>query len=145
MFAVCNFFCTFATSQNKHKHNTKMDIENILQLLAAIVGSGGLVAYFLLPEKKSRQRLDNAERLILKYEPIIERLEKDNADKDAQIKELIKRINKQDLTIGELNTKIRTMEIIGREDRMLRCENVGCKKRKPPINKECLTQTQAEQ
>ena len=102
---------------------------------------GGITALFMLPEKKSKQRLDNAERLILKYEPIIERLEKDNADKDAQIKELIKRINKQDLTIGELNTKIRTMEIIGREDRMLRCENMSCKKRRPPLNKEDLQNT----
>lgn len=113
----------------------EISVTTILEIVAALLGGGGIAALFLIPEKKASKRLDNAERLIAKYEPIMHRLEEEIADKDKQIKALIKRVNEQDAMITELKTKLHTMQVIADEDRVLRCEIIGCKKRKPAIDK----------
>lgn len=107
------------------------------ELITALIG-GGLVSIFLLPEKKVSSRLDNAERLIAKYEPLMARLEEENQQLKAEVKRLNGIINDQEVKIAELKTRMHTMELIGKEDKALRCEVMSCKKRNPAVTKEVL-------
>ena len=107
------------------------------ELISALLG-GGIVSLFLIPEKKVASRLDNAERLIAKYEPLMQRLTEENEQLKKEVKRLNGIINEQEDKIAELKTRMHTMELIGREDKALRCEKIRCKSRRPPIDKKKL-------
>lgn len=112
-------------------------IDHVTELLSVILG-GGVVALFTIPETKASKRLDAAERVLAKYEPLLQKLEKENTELRSEIATLREKVAVQSSTIVELKTKIHTMEIINQEDRALRCEKTACPKRMPPFVKENL-------
>lgn len=112
-------------------------IDHVTELLSVILG-GGVVALFTIPETKASKRLDAAERVLAKYEPLLQKLEKENTELRSEIATLREKVAVQSSTIVELKTKIHTMEIINQEDRALRCEKTSCPKRVPSFVKENL-------
>lgn len=112
-------------------------IDHVTELLSVILG-GGVVALFTIPETKASKRLDAAERVLAKYEPLLQKLEKENTELRSEIATLREKVAVQSSTIVELKTKIHTMEIINQEDRALRCEKTACPKRVPSFVKENL-------
>lgn len=105
----------------------------IEQGLPALLG-GGAVALFTIPEKRGSARLDNAERILKKYEDIINKLEEDNKDKDMKIVEMRTKIEYLETSLATVNTTLKTLQIIEKEDRVLRCEILRCKNRKPKMD-----------
>lgn len=112
-------------------------LQYLPELISALLG-GGIVSIFLLPEKKTGARLDNAERLIAKYEPLMQKLEAENQELRSEVKRLNGIIQEQEGTIADLKTRMHTMELIGKENKALRCEVLNCKKRKPSLDTEAL-------
>jgi len=83
-----------------------------LALIAAL--GGGLASLFLLPEKKQAARLDNAERVIAKYETLLEEYKKQNDLLRKRVEELENKskndLAERDLRIKELEKQVRTLE-----------------------------------
>lgn len=117
------------------------DIIKVLieQGLPALLG-GGAVALFLIPEKRGSARLDNAERVLKRYEDIISRLEKSNQDKDIVIAELRTKVAGLETSLSRVNATLSGMQIQNRESSLLRCEIIRCKNRKPKANIEKLNE-----
>ena len=115
-----------------------MDWIQIVEMVGAAITGGGLAGLLLVPEKKSSARLDNAERIIAKYEGIISSLEAEAKEKDEKIEKLQEEVRALKDATEELKTKLKTLTVIGREDHVLRCENTGCKRRKPKLNRQAI-------
>lgn len=80
-------------------------IELLSSLVAALLG-GGLVGIFTIPEKKASAKLDNAERVIAKYEDVLKKYEKRISELEAQVKDLEKKNKEKDARIDELEHQI---------------------------------------
>lgn len=102
-------------------------------MIVAAVSGGGLVALLTVRETKEGKRLDNAERLVEKYEELMQKLETSVSEKDAQIEKLTEEVNSLRADVAELKTRLKTAEMINSEDRYLRCEKTQCKMRKPKL------------
>lgn len=122
-----------------------MDINAIVQLLISAITGGGLVALFTIPELKAGKKLDNAEKLIAKYDAIIERLEDDNHTKDERINELTSEVRKLQEEVGILSTKLKTLQLIHEEDTLLKCTKINCGIRSHRISKEDKKKLLAQQ
>lgn len=86
------------------------DILNIIlePLIGAIFG-GGVVALFTIPQKKEAAKLDNAERIIAKYEKLAELREKDARLREAENKQLKQEVEALTKQIEEQKTLIQTL------------------------------------
>lgn len=88
-------------------------METILQwlpeLVTALLG-GGLVALFTVPEKKAAARLDNAERVVAKYEEVMNKYEKRISELEAEVRELRAEADKKDARISELEKALAVLE-----------------------------------
>ena len=90
-----------------------MVIDRIFDFLPELVSGllgGGLVAVLTIPEKKASARLDNAERVVKKYEEILARYERRITELEQQVKELEEKVDRKDERISELEDKLRGME-----------------------------------
>lgn len=76
-------------------------LQYLPELISAILG-GGIVTLFMLPEKKASARLDNAERVVKKYEDILQRYEKRISELEQQVKQLQQENDAKDKRIDEL-------------------------------------------
>lgn len=79
------------------------------ELITGLLG-GGLVALFTIPEKKASARLDNAERVVAKYEDILKKYEKRISELEEEVKTLREDVEKRDTRIHELEQKLLAME-----------------------------------
>ena len=88
-------------------------METILQwlpeLVTALLG-GGLVALFTVPEKKAAARLDNAERVVAKYEEVMNKYEKRISELEAEVRELRAEADQKDARISELEKALAVLE-----------------------------------
>lgn len=80
------------------------------ELITGLLG-GGLVALFTIPEKKAAARLDNAERVVAKYEDILKKYEARISELETEVKTLREDIDKRDDRIHELEQKLSAMEV----------------------------------
>jgi len=84
-------------------------IQWLPELITALLG-GGLVAIFTVPEKKAAARLDNAERVVAKYEEVMQRYEKRISELEAEVKELRAESERKDDRISELERQLAVLE-----------------------------------
>lgn len=84
-------------------------LQYLPELISAILG-GGLVSLFLLPEKKASARLDNAERVVKKYEDILSRYEMRISELEQQVKCLQADNEAKDKRIDELQALIDSLK-----------------------------------
>ena len=122
-----------------------MTPENIIQLISLLLGGGGLVALFLITERKTKAQMENTAQAIAEWQKIVERSHQDLKEAKERAKEL------QDLylvqfdintklrkKLDEKNTKIAVLSL-------LRCRKLKCIDREPPYGSEVEKEATNEQ
>lgn len=122
-----------------------MSIELIIQLIASVTGTGGLIAMFLIAEKKAAAQLQNAEKIDEKWQKIISQKEKDFALLSEKYEAATVKIEKLYDDNSELRNRLDSVNTECAVSRIMRCDCVGCTARKPPFGSaETINQTKDE-
>ena len=113
-----------------------MTPENIIQLISLLLGGGGLIALFLITERKTKAQMENTAQAIAEWQKIVERSHQDLKEAKERAKEL------QDLYLVQfdINTKLRK-ELDEKNTKiavlsLLRCRKLKCIDREPPYGSE---------
>ena len=122
-----------------------MTPENIIQLISLLLGGGGLVALFLITERKTKAQMENTAQAIAEWQKIVERSHQDLKEAKEREKEL------QDLYLVQfdINTKLRK-ELDEKNTKiavlsLLRCRKLKCIDREPPYGSEVEKEAANEQ
>ena len=122
-----------------------MTPENIIQLISLLLGGGGLVALFLITERKTKAQMENTAQAIAEWQKIVERNHQDLKEAKERAKEL------QDLYLiqFDINTKLR-QELDKKNTKiavlsLLRCRKLKCIDREPPYGSEVEKEAANEQ
>ena len=122
-----------------------MTHENIIQLISLLLGGGGLVALFLITERKTKAQMENTAQAIVEWQKIVERSHQDLEEAKERAKEL------QDLYLVQfdINTKLRK-ELDEKNTKiavlsLLRCRKLKCIDREPPYGSEVEKEATNEQ
>ena len=122
-----------------------MTPENIIQLISLLLGGGGLVALFLITERKTKAQMENTAQAIAEWQKIVERSHQDLEEAKERAKEL------QDLYLVQfdINTKLRK-ELDEKNTKiavlsLLRCRKLKCIDREPPYGSEVEKEEANEQ
>ncbi len=122
-----------------------MTPENIIQLISLLLGGGGLVALFLITERKTKAQMENTAQAIAEWQKIVERSHQDLEEAKERAKEL------QDLYLVQfdINTKLRK-ELDEKNTKiavlsLLRCRKLKCIDREPPYGSEVEKEAANEQ
>ena len=122
-----------------------MTPENIIQLISLLLGGGGLVALFLITERKTKAQMENTAQAIAEWQKIVERSHQDLEEAKERAKEL------QDLYLVQfdINTKLR-QELDEKNTKiavlsLLRCRKLKCIDREPPYGSEVEKEAANEQ
>ena len=122
-----------------------MTPENIIQLISLLLGGGGLIALFLITERKTKAQMENTAQAIAEWQKIVERSHQDLKEAKERAKEL------QDLYLVQfdINTKLRK-ELDEKNTKiavlsLLRCRKLKCIDREPPYGSEVEKEATNEQ
>ena len=122
-----------------------MTPENIIQLISLLLGGGGLIALFLITERKTKAQMENTAQAIAEWQKIVERSHQDLKEAKERAKEL------QDLYLVQfdINTKLR-QELDEKNTKiavlsLLRCRKLKCIDREPPYGSEVEKEAANEQ
>ena len=122
-----------------------MTPENIIQLISLLLGGGGLIALFLITERKTKAQMENTAQAIAEWQKIVERSHQDLKEAKERAKEL------QDLYLVQfdINTKLRK-ELDEKNPKiavlsLLRCRKLKCIDREPPYGSEVEKEAANEQ
>ena len=122
-----------------------MTPENIIQLISLLLGGSGLVALFLITERKTKAQMENTAQAIAEWQKIVERSHQDLKEAKERAKEL------QDLYLVQfdINTKLRK-EVDEKNTKiavlsLLRCRKLKCIDREPPYGSEVEKEAANEQ
>ena len=122
-----------------------MTPENIIQLISLLLGGGGLIALFLITERKTKAQMENTAQAIAEWQKIVERSHQDLEEAKERAKEL------QDLYLVQfdINTKLRK-ELDEKNTKiavisLLRCRKLKCIDREPPYGSEVEKEAANEQ
>ena len=122
-----------------------MTPENIIQLISLLLGGGGLIALFLITERKTKAQMENTAQAIAEWQKIVERSYQDLKEAKEREKEL------QDLYLVQfdINTKLRK-ELDEKNTKiavlsLLRCRKLKCIDREPPYGSEVEKEAANEQ
>ena len=122
-----------------------MTPENIIQLIFLLLGGGGLIALFLITERKTKAQMENTAQAIAEWQKIVERSHQDLKEAKERAKEL------QDLYLVQfdINTKLRK-ELDEKNTKiavlsLLRCRKLKCIDREPPYGSEVEKEAANEQ
>lgn len=122
-----------------------MTPENIIQLISLLLGGGGLIALFLITERKTKAQMENTAQAIAEWQKIVERSHQDLKEAKERAKEL------QDLYLVQfdINTKLRK-ELDEKNTKiavlsLLRCRKLKCIDREPPYGSEVEKEAANEQ
>ena len=122
-----------------------MTADLIIQLISLLLGGGGLVALFLITERKTKAQMENTAQAIAEWQKIVERSHQDLKEAKQRAKEL------QDLYLVQfdINTKLRK-ELDEKNTKiavlsLLRCRKLKCIDREPPYGSEVEKEAANEQ
>ena len=122
-----------------------MTPKNIIQLISLLLGGGGLIALFLITERKTKAQMENTAQAIAEWQKIVERSHQDLEEAKERAKEL------QDLYLVQfdINTKLRK-ELDEKNTKiavlsLLRCRKLKCIDREPPYGSEVEKEAANEQ
>ena len=110
-----------------------MTPELIIQLATALLGTGGIIALFLITEKKAAAQLANTERVNEQWQKIVAQKEKDYLELNQKYEVATAKIDK----LYEVNFDLRTQLDVSNTDcavsKIMRCDCVACSNRQPPF------------
>ena len=122
-----------------------MTPENIIQLISLLLGGGGLIALFLITERKTKAQMENTAQAIAEWQKIVELSHQDLEEANERAKELQylylvqfdinTKLRKE---LDEKNTKIAVLSL-------LRCRKLKCIDREPPYGSEVEKEDANEQ
>ena len=122
-----------------------MTPEHIIQLISLLLGGGGLIALFLITERKTKAQMENTAQAIAEWQKIVEHSHQDLKEAKERAKEL------QDLYLVQfdINTKLRK-ELDEKNTKiavlsLLRCRKLKCIDREPPYGSEVEKEAANEQ
>ena len=122
-----------------------MTPENIVQIISLLLGGGGLIALFLITERKTKAQMENTAQAIAEWQKIVEHSHQDLKEAKERAKEL------QDLYLVQfdINTKLRK-ELDEKNTKiavlsLLRCRKLKCIDREPPYGSEVEKEAANEQ
>ena len=122
-----------------------MTPENIIQLISLLLGGGGLIALFLITERKTKAQMENTAQAIAEGQKSVEHSHQDLKEAKERAKEL------QDLYLVQfdINTKLRK-ELDEKNTKiavlsLLRCRKLKCIDREPPYGSEVEKEAANEQ
>ena len=122
-----------------------MTTENIIQLISLLLGGGGLIALFLITDRKTKAQMENTAQAIAEWQKIVERSHQDLKEAKERAKEL------QDLYLVQfdINTKLRK-ELDEKNTKiavlsLLRCRKLKCIDREPTYGSEVEKEAANEQ
>lgn len=120
-----------------------MTPDNIIQLISLLLGGGGLIALFLIAERKTKAQMENIALAIAEWQKIVERSHQELEETKTRAKEFQElymiqfdintRLRKE---LDEKNTKIAVLSL-------LRCRKLKCIDREPPYGSEVEEGNQA--
>ena len=122
-----------------------MTPENIIQIISLLLGGSGLVALFLITERKTKAQMENTAQAIAEWQKIVEHSHQDLKEAKERAKGL------QDLYLVQfdINTKLRK-ELDEKNTKiavlsLLRCRKLKCIDREPPYGSEVEKEAANEQ
>ena len=126
-----------------------MTPENIIQLISLLLGGGGLIALFLITERKTKAQMENTAQAISEWQKIVERSHQDLKEAKERAKERAKELQDLYLVQFDINTKLRK-ELDEKNTKiavlsLLRCRKLKCIDREPPYGSEVEKEAANEQ
>lgn len=115
-----------------------MDFEMIIAAAGALLGGGGLVALFTVPELRKAKRLENEGAAIEQYKELLNKYALDLNDARTEIAALRKRCDSLSDQCGTMKTQMATLEAMYEQANVFRCTVIQCQKRRPPLDSEKL-------
>lgn len=110
-----------------------MTPELIIQLISALLGTGGIVALFLIIEKKAAAQLANTEKTNEQWRLIVAQKEHDFLALNQKYESATEKIEK----LYDINTDLRTQLDVANTNyavcQLLRCNVIKCANRLPPF------------
>ena len=110
-----------------------MTPELIIQLIAALLGTGGIVALFLIIEKKAAAQLANTEKTNEQWQHIVAQKEHDFLALNQKYETATEKIEK----LYDINTDLRTQLDVANTNfavsQLMRCCVIQCANRQPPL------------
>jgi hypothetical protein len=107
--------------------------ELIIQLIATLIGTGGLVALFLITEKKAAAQLANTEKVNEQWQLIVAQKERDFLALNQKYEAATDKIDK----LYDINTDLRTqLDAVNTNfavSQLMRCYVTKCTRRVPPF------------
>ena len=109
-----------------------MTADSIIQLITVLLGSGGLIAIFLVSEKKTAAMLENIAKANEEWKKIIDRQTEENNTLRSENATLQEKYHQQfDINTAlrqEIDTKTPKIAVLS----LLRCKKPRCIDREPP-------------
>ncbi|WRQ32949.1 hypothetical protein U5907_10250 [Bacteroidales bacterium MB20-C3-3] len=126
-----------------------MTPELIIQLISALLGTGGIVALFLIIEKKAAAQLANTEKTNEQWQLIVAQKERDFLALNQKYESATEKIEK----LYDINTDLRTQLDVANTNyavcQLMRCNVIKCASRIPPFgsteNEKDLNEGRGEQ
>ncbi len=110
-----------------------MTPELIVQLIAALFGTGGVIALFLIIEKKAAAQITNTEKVNEQWRLIVEQKERDFSALNNKYDVAIDKIEKLYDINAELRTQLDTANSNFAVAQVMRCYVIQCANRVPPF------------
>ena len=122
-----------------------MTADSIIQLITVLLGSGGLIAIFLVSEKKTAAMLENIAKANEEWKKIIDRQTEENNTLRSENITLQEKYHQQfDINTAlrqEIDTKNTKIAVLS----LLRCRKLKCIDREPPYGSEVEKEVANEQ
>ena len=110
-----------------------MTPELIIQLISALLGTGGVVALFLIIEKKAAAQLANTEKTNEQWQLIVAQKERDFLALNQKYEAATEKIEKLYDINAELRTQLDAANTNFAVSQLMRCYVTKCVKRVPPF------------
>jgi peptidoglycan hydrolase CwlO-like protein len=113
-----------------------MTSEMIVQLIIALLGTGGLIALYMVAEKKASAQLDNADKIYEQWQKVITQKEKDYETLMAKYEEVSSKRDKLFEDYSEIRSELDNTHTDCAVSKIMRCDCIACANRKPPMGTE---------
>jgi len=124
-----------------------LDWLSIITLITSFITGGGISALFFFKQERKGKDLDNegkkvenTSRIVEEYRTLLEHYKTEFEKAHSQVEELTKQVNECQRQLAVVQTELANAQLLYTTANALRCDKIHCKFRKPPIDKEYLTQ-----
>lgn len=105
----------------------------ILNVIATLLGTGGIAALFFITEKKAAAQIANADKINEQWQLIVRQKEKDFDALNEKYEAASNKIEKLYSDNSELRTRLDEVNTECAVAKLMRCDCIECPKRKPPF------------